>query len=247
MIDEMLRIGRECVVTFPNFAHWRCRLQVAARGQMPISKHLPHHWYDTPNIHLCTFADFEALCAAKAIERHRARRLHEQIYESSARGSDFRICSAPPRFTTSGGHDDSPDGGTRDAACSAFPLPRNSSKPSVTSRFTTSSSTHCSCNPTSLRVTASFEAAIAPSSICQCSITTVSRCWVTSPAQTINLLSQRAPLEFATIREGDAIYYIAPIRYTDRDVLRFDLTVSVPDRAPMKLEFQQPMYVESPR
>ena len=65
--------------------------------------------------------------------------------------------------------------------------------------------------------------------------------------ETINLLSQRAPLEFATIREGDAIYYIAPIRYTDRDVLRFDLTVSVPDRAPMKLEFQQTMYVESPR
>ena len=64
---------------------------------------------------------------------------------------------------------------------------------------------------------------------------------------TINLLSQRAPLEFSTIREGDAIYYIAPIRYTDRDVLRFDLTVSVPDRAPMKLEFQQSMYVESPR
>jgi Domain of unknown function (DUF4426) len=64
---------------------------------------------------------------------------------------------------------------------------------------------------------------------------------------TINLLSQRAPLQFSTIREGDAIYYIAPIRYTDRDVLRFDLTVSVPDRAPMKLEFQQTMYVEAPR
>ena len=64
---------------------------------------------------------------------------------------------------------------------------------------------------------------------------------------TINLMSQRTPLEFATIREGEAVYYIAPIRYTDRDTLRFDLTVSVPDRAPMKLEFQQTMYVESPR
>ena len=65
MLDEMLRIGRECIVTFPNFAHWRCRLQLAARGKMPVAKHLPHRWYDTPNIHLCTFADFEALCAAK--------------------------------------------------------------------------------------------------------------------------------------------------------------------------------------
>jgi methionine biosynthesis protein MetW len=65
MLDEMLRIGRECVVTFPNFAHWRCRLYLAARGRMPIAKHLPNRWYDTPNIHLCTFADFEALCAQK--------------------------------------------------------------------------------------------------------------------------------------------------------------------------------------
>ena len=67
MLDEMLRIGRECVVTFPNFAHWRCRLQLAARGHMPVAKHLPHRWYDTPNIHLCTFSDFEALCAAKGL------------------------------------------------------------------------------------------------------------------------------------------------------------------------------------
>jgi methionine biosynthesis protein MetW len=54
-------------VTFPNFAYWRCRLFLAARGKMPIAKHLPHRWYDTPNIHLCTFADFEALCAQKRL------------------------------------------------------------------------------------------------------------------------------------------------------------------------------------
>ncbi len=65
MLDEMLRIGRECIVTFPNFAHWRCRLFLASRGKMPVAKHLPHRWYDTPNIHLCTFADFESLCAEK--------------------------------------------------------------------------------------------------------------------------------------------------------------------------------------
>lgn len=66
MLDEMLRIGRECVVTFPNFGHWRCRLQLAA-GRMPVAKHLPHTWYDTPNIHLCTFYDFEDLCQAKGM------------------------------------------------------------------------------------------------------------------------------------------------------------------------------------
>jgi Domain of unknown function (DUF4426) len=60
---------------------------------------------------------------------------------------------------------------------------------------------------------------------------------------TVNLLSQTAPLEFAEIKEGDAIYYIAPLRYTDRDVLRFKVTITVPDRTPMNLEFQQQMFL----
>lgn len=63
LLREMLRIGEECIITFPNFGHWRCRLQLALFGKMPIAKHLPHAWYDTPNIHLCTFKDFENLCA----------------------------------------------------------------------------------------------------------------------------------------------------------------------------------------
>jgi methionine biosynthesis protein MetW len=63
MLAEMLRIGRECIVTFPNFAHWKCRWYLATRGRMPVTEHLPHRWYDTPNIHLCTFVDFETLCA----------------------------------------------------------------------------------------------------------------------------------------------------------------------------------------
>jgi methionine biosynthesis protein MetW len=65
MLREMLRIGRECIVTFPNFGHWRCRAYLATRGRMPVSEHLPHSWYDTPNIHLCTFLDFERLCQAE--------------------------------------------------------------------------------------------------------------------------------------------------------------------------------------
>ena len=69
----------------------------------------------------------------------------------------------------------------------------------------------------------------------------------TVSGESINLLSQRTPLEFAVTREGDAIYYIAPIRYTDQDVLRFALSVSMPDRAPMNFEFQQQMYVEPDR
>ncbi|MEH6557809.1 MAG: methionine biosynthesis protein MetW [Oceanicoccus sp.] len=62
VINEMLRVGRECIVTFPNFAHWRCRLHLGQQGRMPVSKFMPYNWYDTPNIHFCTVKDFEALC-----------------------------------------------------------------------------------------------------------------------------------------------------------------------------------------
>lgn len=67
-IDEMLRIGKECIVTFPNFGHWRARFYLAFRGRMPVSKFLPYTWYDTPNIHFCTFFDFERLCVERNIK-----------------------------------------------------------------------------------------------------------------------------------------------------------------------------------
>ena len=67
LLDEMLRIGDEAIVTFPNFGHWRTRLYLALKGRMPMSETLPHAWYNTPNIHLCTVTDFEALCAEKNI------------------------------------------------------------------------------------------------------------------------------------------------------------------------------------
>jgi len=62
LLLEMLRVAEECVITFPNFGHWRCRMQLLGRGRMPVASHLPHAWFDTPNIHLCTFKDFESLC-----------------------------------------------------------------------------------------------------------------------------------------------------------------------------------------
>ena len=63
---EMLRVGKQAIVTFPNFGHWSHRLQVI-RGTMPVSDQLPYQWYDTPNIHLCTLNDFESFCASHAI------------------------------------------------------------------------------------------------------------------------------------------------------------------------------------
>jgi methionine biosynthesis protein MetW len=62
LVREMLRVGREAIVSFPNFGHWKARLQVML-GRMPVSNALPYQWYDTPNVHLCTLADFEDFCA----------------------------------------------------------------------------------------------------------------------------------------------------------------------------------------
>jgi len=71
VLGEMLRVGREGIVSFPNFGYWRNRLQVLA-GQMPVSGDLPYAWHNTPNIHLCTLRDFEQLCSgmeARVLER----------------------------------------------------------------------------------------------------------------------------------------------------------------------------------
>ncbi|MFC2972126.1 methionine biosynthesis protein MetW [Azotobacter bryophylli] len=67
LLEEMLRVGRTCILTFPNFGHWRCRLYLASRGEMPRSEFLPYTWYNTPNIHFCTFRDFEALCRERRV------------------------------------------------------------------------------------------------------------------------------------------------------------------------------------
>ena len=67
IIAEMLRVGREAIVSFPNFGHWRHRLQIL-RGRMPVSESLPYQWFDTPNVHLCTVADFDAFLAERGLE-----------------------------------------------------------------------------------------------------------------------------------------------------------------------------------
>ena len=72
VLENMLRIGRHAIVSFPNFGHWRVRLSLAIGGRMPETKTLTYRWYDTPNIHLCTIRDFTDLCADLEIEVERA-------------------------------------------------------------------------------------------------------------------------------------------------------------------------------
>ena len=68
ILEEMLRVGRQCIITFPNFGHWRCRFYLARNGRMPVSDFMPYTWYNTPNIHFCTFKDFEALCLERSVK-----------------------------------------------------------------------------------------------------------------------------------------------------------------------------------
>lgn len=74
VVKHLLRIANSTIVSFPNFGHWRVRLALGLTGRMPVTKTLPARWYDTPNIHLCTVADFTVLC----------RKLSAQVDEAVA-------------------------------------------------------------------------------------------------------------------------------------------------------------------
>jgi methionine biosynthesis protein MetW len=82
VVREMLRVGRQGIVTFPNFGYWRNRLQVM-RGNMPMSDNLPYAWFDTPNIHLCTITDFENFCGTHDV------RILERIVMSGGNAVTF--------------------------------------------------------------------------------------------------------------------------------------------------------------
>src|SRR5438477_7001166 len=72
VLEHMLRIGRHAIVSFPNFGHWRIRLQVGIGGQMPHTDNLPYAWYETPNIHFCSIKDFRQLCRVSGAKMERA-------------------------------------------------------------------------------------------------------------------------------------------------------------------------------
>ena len=76
MLQETARVGRLGVVAFPNFAHWPNRLSVL-QGRMPVTKRLPYQWYDTPNIRVGTYADFEVLARRNGLQIQDAFGLHE--------------------------------------------------------------------------------------------------------------------------------------------------------------------------
>ena len=84
VINELLRIAKNAIVTIPNFGYWKVRLSLLIGGQMPVTKTLPYTWYNTPNLHMCTIKDFYNLCALDNIK------IVKSISVSSEKISDIK-------------------------------------------------------------------------------------------------------------------------------------------------------------
>ena len=78
VLEELLRIAKHVIVSFPNFGHWKIRWQILAEGRMPVTWNLPEAWYETPNIHFCTINDFLALCETVGAKVERALALNPE-------------------------------------------------------------------------------------------------------------------------------------------------------------------------
>ena len=78
VLDELLRVGKKAIVTIPNFGHWRVRLNLLFKGTMPITETLPHKWYNTPNLHMCTIKDFSNFCDNKEIKFIKSLALNQE-------------------------------------------------------------------------------------------------------------------------------------------------------------------------
>ena len=95
VLENLSRIGRRAIVSFPNFGHWRVRGDLALRGRMPVNETLPETWYDTPNIHFCTIKDFVVLCDEMGVSvkrsialdrKGRVRRIGSYVFLSNLLG-----------------------------------------------------------------------------------------------------------------------------------------------------------------
>ena len=94
-LEEITRIGKTCIVTIPNFGHWRSRISLLFNGRMPVTSPLPESWYETSNIHLCTLQDFEILCAELSIS------IEERVAVSSNNESKWYLNIWPNLFSAS--------------------------------------------------------------------------------------------------------------------------------------------------
>ena len=82
VINELLRVGKQAIVTIPNFGYWKIRLHLLLKGTMPVTKTLPNEWYDTPNLHMCTIKDFVEFCKINKFKLNKSLALNENKFSN---------------------------------------------------------------------------------------------------------------------------------------------------------------------
>ena len=82
VINELLRVGKQAIVTIPNFGYWKIRLHLLLKGTMPVTKTLPNEWYDTPNLHMCTIKDFVEFCKKNNFKLNKSLALNEDKFSN---------------------------------------------------------------------------------------------------------------------------------------------------------------------
>ena len=91
VLSQLLRIGKQTIVTIPNFGYWKVRLHLLLKGTMPVTKNLPNEWYNTPNLHMCTIQDFVNFCKEKNIKINRSLCLtNEKISEITKKNMFYK-------------------------------------------------------------------------------------------------------------------------------------------------------------
>lgn len=98
LIAEMLRVGKRAVVSFPNFSHYKNRLQMLFTGRAPVSRELPYQWYDTPNIRVITLRDFKRFCAGLGVPMEKQCAIRTHHHEERGKVVTFK----PDIFATYG-------------------------------------------------------------------------------------------------------------------------------------------------
>ena len=91
VLEQLLRIGKQTIVTIPNFGYWKVRLHLLFKGTMPVTKNLPNEWYNTPNLHMCTIKDFVNFCNKKNIKIDKSMCLtDEKISEINNKNMSYK-------------------------------------------------------------------------------------------------------------------------------------------------------------
>ena len=91
VLNQLLRIGKQTIVSIPNFGYWKVRLHLLFKGTMPVTTNLPNEWYNTPNLHMCTIQDFVNFCSNKNIKIDKSMCLtNEKISEITKRNMKYK-------------------------------------------------------------------------------------------------------------------------------------------------------------